>query len=71
MSEPGPPLNARLKTAEYEDGKISRLVFVDEHGERFCLEGEMRIVDPYDGGESSEARRSSGERSSPGGGDST
>ena len=48
MSDPGPPLNARLKTAEYEGDKISRLVFVDEHGERFRLEGEMEIVDPHD-----------------------
>ena len=51
MSDPGPPLNARLKTAEYEGDKISRLVFVDEHGERFSLEGEMEIVDPHDDGE--------------------
>ena len=48
MTDIGPPLDARLKASEYEDGKISRLVFVDEHGEKFRLEGEMEIVDPFD-----------------------
>ena len=51
MSDTQPLLDARLEGAEYENGKISRLVFVDIHGETFRLEGEMEIVDPHDGGE--------------------
>jgi ribosomal protein L37E len=45
----GPRLNAVVKEIGYEDGQITRLVFVNEDdGEQWRLEGEMEVVDPYD-----------------------
>ena len=48
----GPRLNSILKEMGYEEGKITRLVFVHEDdGEQWRLEGEMEVVDPYGSGE--------------------
>jgi len=49
---PGPRLNAVVKEIGYEDGQITRLVFVNEDdGEQWRIEGEMEVVDPYSDGE--------------------
>jgi len=49
---PGPRLNAVVREIGYEEGKITRLVLVNEDdGEQWRLEGEMEVVDPYGGGE--------------------